>query len=131
MGQKDVSPKNGKYKIKGKNNKDLDLELSGDYIVTEFDTDLASLRTKAPNIPTNIDWFACFAVYKKKNGKKDGYANVSYTVTLDKSSVEPGKKLYAYYNDQLHDLTTDPSYKDQGNKIKFSLSVGDPPIGTG
>lgn len=139
MGQKDVSPKNGKYKIKGKNAKDLDLELSGndnDYIVTEFDTDLASLQAKVPNLPSQtpsgdpIDWFACYAVYKKDNqkpNKKGGYANVGYTVTLKKADIPVGKKLYAFYNNDLNELP----YTTQGNKISFTLNVGDPPIGAG
>lgn len=139
MGQKDVIPKNGKYKIKGKNNKDLEMELSGndnDYIVTEFDTDLPSLQSKVPNLPSQtpsgnpIDWFACYAVYIKDNSKpnkKGGYANIGYTVTLKKADVPEGKKLYAYFNNSLNQL----SYTTQGNKISFSLSAGDPPIGAG
>ena len=136
MGQKDVSPTNGKYKIKGKNNKDLEMELSGndnDYIVTEFDTDLASLQAKVPNLPNQtpsgnpIEWFACYAVYKKVNNKKGGYANVGYTVTLKKADIPAGKKLYAFYNNSLNEL----AYTTKGNKISFTLNAGDPPIGAG
>ena len=139
MGQKDVSPQDGKYKIKGKNNKDLELKLSGnddDYIVTEFDADLASIKTKVPNLPEQtpsgnpIEWFACYAVYKKdksKPNKKGGYASVDYTVTLKKADIPDGKNLYAYYNNSLNQLV----YTTNGNKITFSLNAGDPPIGNG
>lgn len=131
MGHKDVTPTDGKYKIKGKGGKDLDLALKGkaeNFIVTEFDSDLTSLREKVSNIPDTVDWFACFAVYNKDNktGKKSGFANVEYTVTLKKADLVDGK-LYAYYNDDTHSL----SYETKGNKITFSLDVGDPPIGTG
>lgn len=139
MGHRDITPKDKKYKIKGKNNKDLELELSGnddDFVVTEFDTDLASLKEKAPDLPSNtpagnpIDWFACFAIYVKDNSKPDkkgGYANVGYTVSLNKTDVPEGKSLFAYFSNNLNPI----SYETKGKKISFTLSAGDPPIGTG
>jgi hypothetical protein len=130
MAKHDVNPVSGKYTIKGKNNRNLEVELDGntnDFIVEEFDPDLDSIREKAPNIPDNIDWFACFSVYNRKNGKKSGYANVKYHVSLDASVLPSGKKLYAYYNNRVNEL----SYTTEGNKIKFSLNVGDPPVGIG
>ena len=139
MGQKNVTPKDKKYKIKGKNKKDLELELSGnddDFVVTEFDTDLTSFKEKAPNLPGQtpsgnpIDWFACFAIYVKDNSKpnkRGNYANVGYTVTLKKADIPEGENLYAYYNNNLNQI----SYKTKGNNISFTLSAGDPPIGTG
>ena len=53
-------------------------------------------------------------------------ADITYTVTLKK--LPAGKTLYALYNNVPNDLKVD----DAGNgNIKFTLNVGDPPVGMG
>jgi hypothetical protein len=50
------------------------------------------------------------------------------TYTLKIKSLAEGAKLYAYYDNALHELTYD---NEGGGKAKLTLSVGDPPIGAG
>ena|SRR5215510_2365196 len=124
MGAKSVDPVNGKYTIQGKNNKNLELTLDDSdlkkYIVEELDgTDMTN-KLPASN-PQNITWFACFSVYKNKDGKKDGYATVKYSFTV---SLDEGQRLFVAYGGQAYEVTDE--IKKNG---KVTLSEGDP--GTG
>lgn len=129
MPRKDVSPIDGKFKIKGKEDRDLTLEFvnpddTDKHIVEEL-TD-ADLMDKLPSPPPTwrdrpINWFANFNVYNKKDGKKNGYASVEYYITVN---LEAGKSLLFYYDGQVHDRT-DELRRD--GRVK--LNVGDPPSG--
>ncbi|MBI5840053.1 MAG: hypothetical protein HZB19_08110 [Chloroflexi bacterium] len=129
MAKKDVTPVNGKFKIKGKDNRDLTLEF-----VNSGDTDTHIVEEKTDNdvfdkLPTPlptwqgqpINWFANFSVYNKKDGKKNGYANVEYYITV---SLEEGKMLFFYYDGGLHDATDELR---KNGRVK--LNVGDPGSG--
>jgi hypothetical protein len=60
-------------------------------------------------------------VREKSSGKN---ADVSYKVTLQ--AMPAGKKLFVFYGGEAHEIAT----QDAGNgKVKFTLSVGDPPTG--
>ena len=130
MAKKDVSPVNGKFNIKGKDNRDLVLEFvnptdTDKHIVEEL-TD-ADLMDKLPSPPPTwngqpINWFSNFSVYNKKDGKKNGYANVPYTITL---TPESGKSYFVYYDNALHEITDE--LKRTG---KATLTAGDPPTGS-
>jgi hypothetical protein len=129
MAKKDVSPVNGKYTIKGKQDRDLVLEFvnpvdTNTHIVEEL-TD-ADLLDKLPSPPPTwngqpINWIANFSVYKKKNGNKNGYANVPYTISL---TVESGTSYFVYYDNAVHEITDE--LKRTGKAI---LTAGDPPTG--
>lgn len=68
-----------------------------------------------------ITWFNAFGV-REKASRKD--ANVRYTVTLQRPAA--GKRLFALYDDQPHEI----EIQRTGNgRIKFTLDVGDPPVG--
>lgn len=130
MAKKDVSPVNGKFKIKGKDDRDLVMEFvnptdTDKHIVEEL-TD-ADVMDKLPSPPPMwngqpINWFANFNVYKKKNSNKNGYANVPYTISL---TVESGSSYFVYYDNAVHEITDE--LKRTG---KVTLTAGDPPVGS-
>ena len=114
---------NAKYKIKGNKkvpgyNSEIEIDVDDKY----------EAYSKAIPDPTlyqgfTITWFNSFGV-REKTSRKD--ANVTYKVKLKK--LPEGKRVFALYGGEVHELTTD----DDGNgNIKFTLSVGDPPVGTG
>jgi hypothetical protein len=62
-------------------------------------------------------------VRSKATGKN---ARATYTVRLKK--LPAGKRLFVLYRGAVHELTTE----DTGSgHIKFTLNMGDPPIGVG
>ena len=70
-----------------------------------------------------VTWFNNFGIRDTKS-KED--KDVEYTVKLKK--LPTGKMLFVMYGGATHKIqTTD----DDKNKIKFTLSVGDPPVGVG
>jgi len=70
-----------------------------------------------------VTWFNNFGVRDAKS-KKD--KDVEYTVKLKK--LPAGKMLFVMYGGETHKIqTTNAGTK----KIKFTLSVGDPPVGVG
>lgn len=114
---------NEKYKIKG-NNKipeyDSEVEVDVDNKYEAYSKDIPE-PTQYQGI--TITWFNAFGVREKSTGKD---ADVTYKVTLE--ALPAGKKLYALYAGEPHEIET----QDDGHrKIKFTLNVGDPPIGMG
>jgi hypothetical protein len=125
MSEKPVNPVNGKYTIPGKNNRNLELTLDdrdlNKYIVEELDGDDMTRKLPSSN-PLGINWFACFSVYKNKDGKKNGYANVRYSFTVN---LDEGQRLFVAYGGEAREVTDE--IKKNG---KVTLSEGDPPTGT-
>ena len=126
MSEKPVSPDKGKYKIRGKNNRDLELTIDDvdlkKYIVEELDGE--DMNRKLPtNTPVPINWFACFSVYNNKDGKKNGSAKVQYSfkVSLDNDQ----QRLFVGIGANAVDVTDE--LRTTG---KVTLSEGDPPTGT-
>lgn len=115
-----VHPSNGKHSLGSARDAELEGIDSGQYDVFLTDKDLAAARAAYPS----YDWFVCFSV-KDKQGK---YANVSYTLTLNKPPS--GTNLYYYHNGTAIQLSySDSPGKGNQNRVKVQLSVGDPPIG--
>ena len=126
MSEKTVSPVNGKYKIHGKNNKDLELTIDDSdlkkYTVEELDGE--DMNRKLPtSTPVPVNWFACFSIYNNKNGKKNGYATVQYSFTVSLDNEE--QRLFVGIGPNAVDVTDE--LKKTG---KVTLSEGDPPTGT-
>jgi hypothetical protein len=124
MGEKRVDPVNGKYTIPGKNNRNLDLTIDDSdlkkYIVEELDGE--DMTRKLPSsTPVPINWFACFAIYKNKDGKKDGYAKVKYSFTVNMENIE---RLFVAIGGNAQDVTDQMKKND-----KVTLDEGDPPVG--
>jgi hypothetical protein len=68
-----------------------------------------------------ITWFCAFGV-REKTSRKD--ADVTYEVTLQ--ALPKGKSLFVLHGGEPHEITP----RDAGKgRIKFTLSVGDPPVG--
>ena len=114
---------NEKFKIKGKKNipgYDTDLEVEVD---NQYEAYSKTVPDPTPYEGGQITWFNAFGVRKKSTGKDE---DVTYKVTLERPPA--GKRLFALYGGRPHELTTEPG---DGGKIKFTLNVGDPPIGSG
>jgi hypothetical protein len=125
MSARPVSPANGRYTIHGKNNRNLELTLddpdSKKYIVEELDGDDMTAKLPSSN-PLGINWFACFRIYNNQNGKKNGYANVTYSFPVQLSA---GQRFFVAYNGQAYEKT------DEVNSTgRVTLSEGDPGAGT-
>ena len=126
MGQKPVSPSNGKYRIQGKEGKFLEVTLdttdTNKYIVEELDG--ADMDSKLPSDnPLGINWFVCFSVHnKKEDGKKGGYANVKYSFPV---TLAENQRFFVAYNKTAYEVTDE--IKKNG---KVTLSEGDPAGGT-
>ena len=114
---------NTKYKIKGNNkipNYDSEIEIDVDNKYEAYSKDIPE---PTPYQGFTITWFNSFGVRNKSTGKN---AKVTYTVKLKK--LPTGKRVFALYGGEPHELSTE----DAGNgNIKFTLSIGDPPIGMG
>ena len=116
---------NGKFKIKGKKISNYDTEIEVDIgagSAANHEVTDKPIPDPTPYEGGTITWFVAFAVKEKSNGS---YADIPYTVTLN--SLPKGKtKLYAL----LPTGITEMDVKVSGSgKIKFELSVGDPPLG--
>lgn len=114
---------NEKFKLKG-NNKipDYDSEVEVD-VDNKYEAYSKEIPDSTQYQETTIIWFNAFGVREKSTGKD---ADVTYKVTLE--TPPAGKKLFALYGGGPHELTTED---DGHRKVKFTLNVGDPPIGMG
>jgi hypothetical protein len=115
----------GYYEIRG--TKTLEIDLG--------ENDLPDYAVVQKDIPGNIDtaygeltvrWVNAFGVrYRNKDTKKlEDFANIQYTVIMD--ALPAGQRLFAYYGNQIHEVL---NFKTEGGKTRFSLGIGDPPIG--
>lgn len=115
----------GRFEIPGKRKVELDL---GENDHARF---IVVQKEIAPDLPSsyngiNIEWFNSFGVrHRKADGSQGDYADITYTVIMDALPV--GKRLFAYYGSEVHELR----FQTEGKQTRASLSVGDPPIGSG
>ena len=120
-----VHPDQGKYKIPGKDNKDLELTIDDDpdkYIVEDMEDTIADKIPSSAN--KDIKWFSCFAIYNSSNGRKNGYAKVKYSFKVNMDGIE---KLYVGLGGKTGsavDVT-----EEMKQKGKVDLNEGDPPVG--
>lgn len=126
MAKNKIEGSGGKYKIKGKDsiagyNSEIELDIGSN------DPNLYEVITKDIPEPTQheggtITWFNAYGIVVKATGKD---ATIRYTVTLN--ALPAGKtKLFALYDGAAHEL---PIQNAGNGKVKFTLSVGDPPVG--
>lgn len=111
---------NAKFHIKGKSipNYNTELEIEVD---DQHEAYSKPIPAPTPYQGGHITWFNAFGIKEKATGKNK---DITYTVTLQ--ALPAGKSLFALYGGEPHQLTTE----DAGNgRIKFTLSVGDPPVG--
>jgi hypothetical protein len=113
---------NMKHTIKGRahlpnHNPDLDIEVDDQY-----EPYSKPIPGPTPFEDGFITWFNAFGVREKKSGRN---FNIQYKVTLQALPV--GKRLFYLHNNQPQEITPE----DAGSgKIRFTLSIGDPPIGS-
>lgn len=120
----------GEKKIPGYDDPDIEVEVDDKYEAYPK----AIPQEQTPYKDFLITWFNNFGVREKpkKSGDQPGAdANVTYKVKLKK--LPEGKRLFALYKDpdgivRAHELEISP---DGPGSIKFTLNVGDPPIGMG
>jgi hypothetical protein len=118
---------NGKFKMTGRKNiqghdTDIEVDIGAE---NEQEHEVVSKPVPEPTLykGKTIVWFNAFGVRVKSHG---GDAKITYTVTLKK--LPPGKTLYALYNNIPNELAV----QDAGSgSIKFTLNIGDPPVGMG
>lgn len=111
-----------KYNIKGNDkipdyNSEIEIDVDDKY----------EAYSKAIPEPTRhnegkITWFNAFGV-REKESRKD--ADVTYEVIL--YALPAGSKLFALYGGEPHEIKTQDAATK--GKVKFTLNVGDPPIG--
>ena len=111
-----------KYQFAGNNripNHDSRLEIEVDDTHEAYDKPIPE---PTPFEDGFITWFNAFGVREKVSLKN---ANITYTVTLQ--ALPAGKRLFALYDGKPQEIT--PKAAGKG-KIKFTLNVGDPPLGS-
>ncbi len=125
MSERPIGHTNGKFTVGGRQNLEIDLGSNNpnNFIVVQKDIDSAA-PTQWNGI--TIEWFISFGIrHKNVDGSAGAFANITHTITLD--AIPTGKRLFAYYDNTVHELL----YRTVGKRISTSLSVGDPPIGMG
>lgn len=125
-----------KFKIKGEKKvpgyDDPDIEVDVDDKYEAYPKPIPQGQT--PYKGFLITWFNNFGVRekpKKSGGMPGPDANVFYKVKLKK--LPEGKRLFALYKDpddivRVHKFEIAP---DGPGNVKFTLNVGDPPLGVG
>lgn len=112
---------NTKYQFAGNNkipNYDTRLEIDVD---DKYEAYSKPIPEPTPYEDGFIIWFNAFGVREKASLKN---ANITYTVTLQ--APPAGTRLFALYDGKPQELKTEAASK---GKIKFTLDVGDPPVG--
>lgn len=119
---------NEKYKIKGNNkipNYDSEVEIEVD---DKYEAYSKSIPDQATPLPTGgkVTWFNNFGIREKSTGNN---ADVTYTCTVQ--GLLTGQKLFTLLPGETvpQEVTTDPI--GNSGKVRFTLSVGDPPLGAG
>jgi hypothetical protein len=115
--------KDGKYKLRG--SKDTDLEGIDDKKYDVF-TEEEKLTEAKAHFPT-YNWFVSFTI-------KDKDGNVvrdlpEYTIKFDKPDGD-NLHLYYYLDEAANPLSHDTEDKNGKKRVKAKLKIGDPPLGS-
>ena len=114
--------KDGKYKLGGKKDTDLEGIDSKQYDVFTETEKLAEAQSKFKD----INWFVSFTI-KDKDGNPVGQM-AEYTMKFDKpKSGDDNFKLYYYLGGNTYDVQ---HQSENSKRSKATLTVGDPPGGT-
>ena len=116
---------NEKFKIKGNDkirNSEIEIEVNDSY--EAYSKPIPKDNTKIPG--GEVVWFNNFGIRDKQTKENK---NVTYTGTLD--ALPDNKLLFVLYPDNPvpQEVKTEPV--GNSGKIRFTLSIGDPPIGSG
>jgi hypothetical protein len=118
-------PATGRYRIRGKDNQDLELTLDtrdlGRYLVEELtDQDMNAKLPASP--PKAIRWFAGFAVYERnQSGERGREATVTYTFPV---KLQEKQEFWVAYGGNAYDKTEEARRTGQ-----VRMSEGDPSTG--
>lgn len=119
-------PATGRYRIRGRDNQDLELTLDtpdkGRYIVEELtDQDMDAKLPKSAQ--KAIRWFAAFAVYERnQSGGRGREATVTYTFPV---KLEQDQEFWVAYGGNAYDKTDEVRRTGQ-----VRMNEGDPAAGT-
>jgi hypothetical protein len=119
--------KDNKHKFELKDSKNSVLEgVDGDAYDVYTET---SKLARAQEKKSDCTWFVSFLIKKKGNTDPTNDA-LNYTVKFDKPGKdEDGVQVFYFLNDTVYEVTNYQT-EENGKKIKFTLTVGDPPLGT-
>jgi hypothetical protein len=118
-------PATGRYRIRGRDNQDLELTLDardlGRYLVEQL-TD-QDMNAKLPTSATKaIRWFACFGVYERdQSGGRGKEATVTYTFPV---KLQDNQEFWVAYGGNAYDKTDEVRRTGQ-----VRMSEGDPATG--
>jgi hypothetical protein len=119
----------------GKKDKNTDIEIdTSNYEVDDSDKNLVDAKNEADRQNLTIDWFACYSI-KDKNNNQVKEITGGYTIKFDKP--DSGDKLYYYYKDNNNNghleyvNFSDAGTENNRQRVKATLTIGDPPIGSG
>jgi hypothetical protein len=118
---------NEKYKVKGKgNNKitDPDVEIDVDDKYEAYSKPIPDEPTPIPD--GSVTWFNNFGIREKSTRKNE---DVSYTVTLQ--ALPADQLLYVLMPDNPVPQQVQTTPIGNSGKVRFTLNVGDPPVGSG
>lgn len=116
--------KDGKYKLGGMKDSDLDGIDHKKYDVFTEEEKLAEAKVSYPD----INWFVSFTI-KDKNGNTVGEMP-EYTIKFDKPNSE-SFQFYYYLDGMAHPRPhEDTDDKQNKKRVKVKLTVGDPPGGS-
>lgn len=125
MAQNKIRPENGKYKLGGSKDTDLEGIDEGKYDVFTEDVKLEEAKRNFGH----INWFASFTI-KDKDGNDVHTLDKEYTIKLDKPDSEKFE-LYYYLGGTAYPFEyEDADNKDNKKRIRAKLIVGDPPTGS-
>jgi hypothetical protein len=119
-------PATGRYRIRGRDNQDLELTLDtpdkSRYLVEEL-TDQDMTAKLPPKTEKAIRWFAAFAVYERDaSGGRGREATVTYTFPV---KLEPNQEFWVAYGGNAYDKTDEVRRTGQ-----VRMSEGDPATGS-
>jgi hypothetical protein len=119
-----VNPdKDGKYKLGG--SKDTDLEGIDDkkYDVSTDEEKLAEAKAHFPN----YTWFASYTITDKQGNVVRDLPE--YTIKFDQPDDE-NFQLYYYLDEAANPLSYESEQKNGKKRAKAKLKIGDPPVGS-
>ena len=127
-----VHPENGKYKLGGSKDTDLEGIKEDKYQVFTDDDKLADAQSDYPD----YKWFASYTI--KEGGNDVRELPEEYTITFNKPERTPGKsapELYYYLKGSGNSKgnvyrVNHEDMPGNSGRARAKLKVGDPPLGT-
>lgn len=119
-----IDPSNGRYRLGGPKNVDLENIDPDRYNVYTEETKLAEAAKQFPD----YNWFVSYTINDKSENTVQTLPD--YTIKFDRPDA-PDFKLYYYLNGNVHPLSYEETSDEGGKKrVTATLGIGDPPLGS-